>query len=1050
MPPFQFSTPNLPGPARSAVARLPALAACLAWLAAAVPGPAADRPGPDYEREVQPILVEHCGNCHGIDERSRQGDLRLDLREHALAGGASGQAAIVPGRPADSELVHRIRSTDPDAVMPPPEAHKPLTAAQIDVLEAWIAAGAAYARHWAFVPPRRPATAVPSAAAPTSAAPTVAPIDFIVEQHLARHGIAAAAEADAATLCRRLHLDLVGLPPGPDDLAAFAADGYEKTVDRLLASPRFGEKWARHWLDLARYSDTNGYEKDVRREMWIWRDWVIDALNRDLPYDRFVVEQIAGDLLPDATQDQVVATGFLRNSMINEEGAIVPEEFRMVEMFDRMDCVGKAVLGLTTQCAQCHTHKFDPLTHEEYFGLFAFLNDTYEARSAVYTPAQLATIADLRRQLAAADDRIRAARPGWREEVAAWERGVAAALVPWTPVVMTDMSSGGLLNHPTQLPDGTILMLGHWDKELIFRGRPDLRGATGLQLEALTHGDLFMNGPGREGPWGLEEVTVSAKPPGAEQWQPLRLGQPSADFSGPERIETRPASADGKQPEKKIAHGPVARLVDGDPDTSWEPDRGHLLRHQPSVAVVRFDAPLDLPPDTELKIVVRMTGGNATRMLACGRISLTTAPEPAAPPVDHAAVLAIRTPPGRRTPADEAAIFAGWRKSVADLADVNAEIAALWGRMPQAATTVLHLAARPPDHRRATHLLDRGAWNQPLREVGPHVPAALHPFPADAPRNRLGFARWLVDPRSPLTARVAVNRIWQALFGTGLVDTPDDLGTRSAVPEYRDLLDWLALDFMERGWSQKRIIREIVTSRTYRRSSRAGPEALAHDPGNRLLARGPRFRVDAEVVRDIALTASGLVTHALGGPGVIPPVPQNVLDYNYTYPAYWTPAEGADRYRRSVYLFRKRSMPDPVLTSFDAPNGDVSCARRPRSNTPLAALAGLNEPVFVEAARALALRTLREAGGDDAARARHAFVLCTSRPPDPRELDELLAFVAAQRRRLAEGWADAREVATGDREKLPALPDGATPQDAAAWTLAARVLLNLDETLTKP
>ena len=999
---------------------------------------------PDYERDVQPILSEHCGHCHGVDEQSRRGDLRLDQRLTALAGGESGLPAIVPGKPDESELVARILATDPDTIMPPPEEKKPLSAGQIETLKAWITAGANYQPHWAFVPPRRPA--VPAVATPEAA---THPIDAIVAARLAATGLAPAPEADAATLCRRLHLDLVGLPPSPEQLAAFAADGYEQTVDRLLASERFGEKWARHWLDLARYSDTNGYEKDSRREMWIWRDWVIDALNRDLPYDRFVVEQIAGDLLPDATPDQLVATGFLRNSMINEEGAIIAEEFRMVEMFDRVDCLGKAVLGLTTQCAQCHTHKFDPLTHDEYYGLFAFLNNTYEARSSVYTPEQRATIDDLRRQLAAADEKIRVRRPAWREELAAWERAVAAALVPWKPVTMTDMSSGGLLTHPTQLADGTILMLGHWDREMILRGSPDLRGATGLQLEGLTHGDLFMNGPGREGAWGLEELTVSAKAPGAEQWRPVKLVHASADYSRPERIETRPASADGKQPEKKIAHGPVALLIDGDNDTSFETDRGHVVRHQPSAAVVRFEKPLDFPEGTELKVVVRMAGGNATRMLACCRVSLTTAPAPAAPPIDHAAILAIQTAPERRTAADEAEIFAAWRKTVADLEPVNAEIAAVWGRMPQAPTTVLHLAERPRHHHRVTHLLDRGGWNQPLREIGPHVPAALHPFPDDAPRNRLGFAHWLVDPRSPLTARVAVNRIWQALFGTGLVDTPDDFGTRSAVPEYRDLLDWLAVEFMDRGWSQKQLIKQVVMSTTYRQSSRATPAALARDPGNRLLARGPRLRVEAETVRDVALAVSGLLTHRQGGPGVIPPVPQNVLDYNYTYPDFWKPAEGPERYRRSVYLFRKRSMPDPVMTSFDAPNGDVSCARRLRSNTPLAALAGLNEPVFVEAARALALRTLREGGGDDASRGRHAFRLCTSRSPTDAGLKELLAFVATQRQRIADGWVNPREVATGDGETLPGLPEHTTPQDAAAWTLTARVLLNLDETLTK-
>jgi hypothetical protein len=995
----------------------------------------------DFVKHVQPILAEHCAHCHGLDPQTREGGLRLDLREAAVAGGESGRAAIVPGRPAESELVRRIHSADPDEVMPPPRENKPLAAEEQAILEAWIRQGAEYAGHWAFEQPRK--RAVPPVAGAGH------PIDAFVRATLAERGMQPAASADDATLCRRLWLDIVGLPPGPADLAAFAQDGYEKTVDRLLGSQRYGEKWARPWLDLARYSDTNGYEKDFRREMWIWRDWVIAALNRDMPYDRFVVEQIAGDLLPGATQEQIVATGFLRNSMINEEGAIIPEEFRMVEMFDRIDCLGKAVLGLTTQCAQCHTHKFDPLAQAEYYGMFAFLNNTFEARSYVYTPEQQAAIDDIRRRLAVADEKVRGLRPGWREETAAWERTVAAGLVPWSPVVMADMSSSGLLTHPTQLADGTILMLGHWDKEMILESQPDLRGATGLQLEALTHGDLFMQGPGRAGAWGVEELKVSVKKPGEEKWERLALVNATADFSKAERTETKPASKDGKTPEKKIAHGPVGKLVDGDDETAWETDRGHLLRHQPSVAVVQFEKPLDLPEGTALRVVVRMAGSDTQRMLACCRVSLTTAPAPAAPPIDHAAILAIRTPPERRTPADDAAIFAAWRQSVADLAPVNEEIAALWAGMPQAPTTVLHLAERPPARRRPTHLLDRGTWNQPLDEIEPHVPAALHPFPASAARNRLGFAEWLVDPRSPLTARVAVNRVWQALFGTGLVETADDFGTRSPVPEYRDLLDWLAVDFMEHGWSQKRLIKEIVMSATYRQSSRATPESLARDPGNRLLARGPRFRVDAEVVRDVALTVSGLITEKMGGPGVIPPVPQNVLDYNYTYPDFWKPAEGPERYRRAVYLFRKRSMPDPVMASLDAPNGDVSCARRPRSNTPLAALVGLNEPVFVEAARALALRTLREGGSDDASRGHYAFLLCTARPPTDPELRELVAFVAAQRKKLADGWANPREVATGDGEKLPALPEGASPQDAAAWTLAARVLLNLDETITK-
>jgi hypothetical protein len=453
---------------------------------------------------------------------------------------------------------------------------------------------------------------------------------------------------------------------------------------------------------------------------------------------------------------------------------------------------------------------------------------------------------------------------------------------------------------------------------------------------------------------------------------------------------------------------------------------------------------LTLPEGTQLKSAWRLTD-----MLGCARFSITRQPTPTAPAVDHAAILAIQTPAETRTPEQLAAIFRAWRMSVPEAKTFNDEIVALQNSLPQAATSILHMAEREPANHRNTYLLERGNWDQPSREIKPQTPAAFHPFPADAPRNRLGFALWLTDPRSPLTARVAVNRVWQSMFGTGLVETPEDFGTRAPVPEHRELLDWLAIDFMEHGWSHKHLVRTIATSAVYRQMSQAMPPLLERDPNNAWLARGPRFRADAEVVRDIALSVSGLINQKLGGPSVIPPVPQNVLDYNFTYPGYWKAAEGPERYRRTLYGFRKRSMPDPVMSNFDAPNGDLACARRPRSNTPLAALTGLNETIFVEAARAFALRVLREGGNDDAHRADYAFLLCTSRKPTDPERAAVLELLQSRRQRLAEGWLNPREVATGDPAQLPALPANTTPQDAAAWTLTARVLLNLDETISK-
>jgi hypothetical protein len=981
----------------------------------------------DFERVIQPIILEHCAACHGVDEGTRESALRLDLRADALRGGESGVPAFVPGRPEESELMRRIRSHDPAEIMPPPVHHKPLTAEQIENLNLWIAQGAKYADHWAFVAPQKN---------PLPAAGPQHPIDAFVAAKLASMQLKPAEPELSSVLCRRLYLDLIGLPPSPDDLKEFEQRGYAATVDMLLASDRFGEKWARHWLDVARYSDTNGYEKDLKREQWIWRDWVINAINQDLPYDQFIIEQVAGDLLPARTQDQLIATGFLRNSMINEEGAIVPEQFRMVEMFDRVDCIGKAFLGLTTQCAQCHSHKFDPLTHEEYYGLFAFLNNTYEAQTWIYTTQQQSERDELLRSIQAIEERLRAQRPDWQQELSTWESQLRSQQALWQPIVATEMGSISGLNHPTQEVDLSILMKGHTSNDIFIIAEPDLSGVSGIRLEILNHGDLPFQGPGRSGlgTWGMLELEALVQQPEATAWEKLKLSHATADFS----------NAEAKLEEGKKTSGPVNLLIDGDDQTWWLADRGIGLRNAPSVAVVQFEAPLDLPAGTKLKVVFRMN-----EMVGCCRISLTKSTAPAALPVDYAASLAAEVPLAERSTAQTAALFTAWRKSVAEFAAANAEIESLRQQFPTAMTSVLHLADREVFNERKTNLLDRGSWENPLQEVAPHTPGFLHPLIATNEPPRLQFAHWLADRRSPLTARVAVNRIWQAIFGKGLVETSEDFGTRAPVPQYRDMLDWLAVDFMEHQWSQKHLIRTIVMSSTYRQSSRSTPLLIEIDPDNGLLTRGPRFRADAEIVHDIALAVSGLITQRLGGPSIIPPVPQNVLDYNYVYPSYWQPAQGAERYRRAVYAFRKRSMPDPAMSSLDAPNGDVACARRLRSNTPMAALTGLNEPIFVEAAQALAIRILAEGGADDASRIEQAFLLCVSRRPTAAELDIVAGLLQEQRQRIADGWLDPRTISTGDAATLPQLPDKATPQDAAAWTIVARVLLNLDETISK-
>ena len=1035
-----------------------------AQAAPAPPAPAG--PAVDFTRDVLPILSQNCFQCHGPDEAARKAKLRLDVREGALKGGKSGTAAVVPGDVGKSAVVARITSANSDELMPPADSKKTLTPEQVETLKRWVESGAEYRGHWAFEAPKRPAPpAVRDASWPWNN------IDRFVLARLESEGLKPSPEADRATLLRRLSLDLVGLPPTPQELDAFISDtepdAYERQVERLLASAHFGEKWARHWLDAARYADSDGYEKDVPRQQHAWRDWVIRAYNRDLPYDRFIIEQVAGDLLPNATQDQRVATGYLRNGMVNEEGAIINEQFRLEGLFDRLDTIGKGVLGLTIQCAQCHTHKFDPITHDEYYGLLAFLNNDYEAKTWVYTDAQQERTKHVRLGVESLEAKLKADHPDWPQRLAAWEKQARQADVPWETLTPVEHEWVGGLAHPDKLPDNSVLTLGFRpsDGELYVTAQSKLTNITGLRFEALTHGDLPFGGPGRSfnGTFAVSELVVEAMPANAAKdakWEKLKLTDATADFAQPEQ----PIGAFWRKgPDDKRTVGPAAFLVDGKDETAWGADRGPGRRHQDLNAVMRFEKPAGYPDGTKFKITLKFrhsgkdVHGRHNHFLGRFRLSLTAAPDPKADPLPPAARAALSVPAEKRTPEQKAALFRHWRTTVPAFKAVNDEIGRLWAQFPEAETTVLNLARRAPEHARQTFLLDRGDWQKPARPINPGAPAFLHPLPDGAPRDRLTFARWLVDRRSPTAARVAVNRAWQAIFGTGILETADDFGVRAAEPSHPDLLDWLAVEFMDPstssgqagGWSQKQLIRTIVTSATYRQSSKVTPSLLEVDPQNRLLARGPRFRADAEVVRDVALAASGLLDERVGGPSFYPPVPESLFALSYLDVDFWEAALAPERHRRSLYVFRRRSMPDPMLATFDAPSGESACARRARSNTPLAALAAMNEPIFVEAAQALALRALREGGQTDADRAAYTFRLCTGRVPKPAEVEQILSLLASQRQRIADGWMSARELSTGDPGKLPEIPAGTTPTDAAAWTIVARVLLNLDETVTK-
>jgi mono/diheme cytochrome c family protein len=1033
-----------------------------------VSAPALAQEKVDFQRDIRPILSSACFQCHGPDEKNRKAELRLDTKAGAFAD-HDGTAAFVPGKPEKSAAYLRLSADDPKKRMPPAKSGKTLSREQIERVRKWIEQGAVWSDHWAFVAPVRPALP-----AVQNAAWVRNPIDAFILARQEQGGLKPAAEADRVTLLRRLSLDLTGLPPTIAEVDAFlndkSADAYEKQVERLLRSAHYGERWGRHWLDAARYADSDGYEKDKSRLVWAYRDWVINALNRDLPYDRFIVEQLAGDLLPNATQDQRVATGFLRNSMINEEGGIDPEQFRMEAMFDRMDAIGKGVLGLTIQCAQCHNHKFDPLTQQEYYRLFAFLNNCHEANIAVYTPPEQMKRGDIFRQIKDLEADLQHRHPDWQQHMAAWEEKQKGRQPEWTVLRpdVDDISNGGqkyLLQD-----DGSFLCQGYapTKHKVKLTVKTDMPKIGAFRLELLNDPNLPLGGPGRslKGTCALSEFAVEAAPADQPSIRTkLKLVKATADFNMKETALE--AIFDDKSGKKRVL-GPVQFAIDGKDDTAWGIDAGPGRRNQPRNAVFNPSAPVVHPKGTILTFYLTQNHGgwnsddNQSNNIGRFRLSISSAVDAEADPVPARVRDILAIPAERRTPAQTQAVFSYWRTTVPEWKATNDKIEALWKQHPEGSAQLV-LVARAV--MRPTHLLDRGDFLKPKQEVTPGVPSFLHSLNAASQerqrlegqgQDRLQFANWLVDQKSPTTARAFVNRAWQAYFGTGIVSSSEDLGSQSERPSHPELLDWLACEFMapsgqpNAAWSPKRFHRLIVTSSTYRQSSRATPELLAKDPANRLLARGPRFRVEAEIVRDIALAASGLLNPEIGGPSVFPPAPAFLFQPPVSYgPKVWGKTNTKEQYRRAMYTFSYRSVPYPALQTFDAPNGDFSCVRRARSNTPLQALTTLNEPIFVDCARALALKSLAEGGTSDADRLTYAFRRCLARKPGEAESRTLLALLEKQTQHFSKEGARPWELAASDPKKPPKLPDGVTPAQAAAWTALARVLLNLDETITK-
>ncbi len=786
-------------------------AALAAGLAAG--GRASAAPAPvDYVREIRPILAKNCFACHGSDEGHRAAGLRLDQRTTALARRGSNPGVIVPGQPEASRLLRRVTLPDGPGRMPPPGSGPHLKPEEIDRLRRWIREGAAYREHWAWIRPRQaPLPVVRQKSWPRNE------VDRFVLARLEKAGLKPSPEADRFTLLRRVSLDLRGLPPTPEEVDAFARDrspdAYEKMVDRFLADPAYGERWARMWLDLARYADSAGYGSDpLRLNIWPYRDWVIDAFNRNLPYDTFTIDQLAGDLLPGATTEQKVATAFHRNTMTNTEGGTTREEFRVAAVKDRVDTTMQVWMGLTMGCAKCHSHKYDPITQKEYYQLFAVFNQT-------------------------ADN-----------------------------------------DQPSETPTLPVL----------------------------------------------------------------------------------PSSAQERNRELDVRIAELKRKL-GSPETAADPKATAALKEQVGALEKQRVQPVPLPVMVEV----------------------------------------------------------------------------------------------PPAQHRETHLLIKSNYLDPGEKVEPGVPAAFHPFPKEQPCNRLTVAQWIVDPRNPLTARVAVNRFWAQLFGTGLVETEEDFGTQGDLPSHPELLDWLAVRFQSgagsagaavRPWDMKALLRLIVTSATYRQASRATPALLERDPRNRLLSRGPRYRLEAEMVRDQALALSGLLSRKVGGPSVFPPQPDGLWQAAFNGQRTWTTSSGEDRYRRGLYTFLRRTVPYPSMATFDAPSREFCVVRRSRTNTPLQAFVTLNDPVYVETAQALARRIVKEGGATTEDRARYGLRLCLARPADPARVSTLTELFNRERARYGAAPDAARAMAT---EPLGPLPAGADVSELAAWTVVANVLLNLDGVLTK-